>query len=290
MWPISHASQLFVQEVIQANNKAKHCVTGICAENLPANVGGFLAQRASSSERVPFHNAIIEYNDVIMSAMASQITGVSIVCSNVGTGPDQRKHQSSVSLASVRGMHRWQVNSSHKRPVTRKMFPFDDVIMFRIPWTSACHQPQGKGVVSQIPQCIRQISHDSPLCNRNVHTCAHFGYKNGALWVWDRYFAGFMKMVSLWPARNWRNFEGDIFKCISCMEVSEFRLMFYWNLFPRDRPVQISFFMWFLPRNLSVTSHLICTGRVKRMFDQFVYPWSRLLIWSWSWIACFYKT
>ena len=40
-----------------------------------------------------------------------------------------RKHQSSASLAFVRGIHRGPVNSPHKWPVTRKMFPFDDVIM-----------------------------------------------------------------------------------------------------------------------------------------------------------------
>ena len=45
------------------------------------------------------------------------------------SGADQRKHQSSASLAFVRGIHRWPVNSPHKGPVTRKMFPFDDVIM-----------------------------------------------------------------------------------------------------------------------------------------------------------------
>ena len=42
---------------------------------------------------------------------------------------DQRKHQSSASLAFVQGIHRGPVNSPHKWPVTRKMFPFDDVIM-----------------------------------------------------------------------------------------------------------------------------------------------------------------
>ena len=46
------------------------------------------------------------------------------------SGADQRKHQSSASLAFVRGIHRGPVNSLHKWPVTRKMFPFDDVIMF----------------------------------------------------------------------------------------------------------------------------------------------------------------
>ena len=44
-------------------------------------------------------------------------------------GADQRKNQSSTSLAFVRGIHRWPVNSPHKGPVTRKMFPFDDVTM-----------------------------------------------------------------------------------------------------------------------------------------------------------------
>ena len=62
------------------------------------------------------------YNDVIMSAMASQITSLTIVNSTVYSGADQRKHQSSASLAFVRGIHRWPVNSPHKGPVTRKCF------------------------------------------------------------------------------------------------------------------------------------------------------------------------
>ena len=69
------------------------------------------------------------YNDVIMRAMASQSTSLTIVCSAVYSGADQRKHQSSASLAFVRGIHRSPVSSPHKGPVTRKMFPFDDVIM-----------------------------------------------------------------------------------------------------------------------------------------------------------------
>ena len=77
----------------------------------------------------PFHNT--HYNDVIMIAMASQITGFSIVCLTACSGADQRKHQSSASLAFVRGIHRWPVDSPHERPVTMKMFPFDDVIMLR---------------------------------------------------------------------------------------------------------------------------------------------------------------
>ena len=75
--------------------------------------------------------AIAHYGDVIMSAMASQVTSITIVYSTVYSGADQRKHQSSTSLAFVRGIHQWPMNSPHKGPVTRKMFPFDDVITIR---------------------------------------------------------------------------------------------------------------------------------------------------------------
>ena len=58
------------------------------------------------------------YNDVIMSATASKITSLTIVYSTVYSGADQRKHQSSASLAFVGGIHRPPVNPPHKRPVT----------------------------------------------------------------------------------------------------------------------------------------------------------------------------
>ena len=64
-----------------------------------------------------------------MGAMASQITSLTIVYSIAYSGADQRKHQSSASLAFVQGIPRWPVNSPHKWPVTPKMFPFDDVIV-----------------------------------------------------------------------------------------------------------------------------------------------------------------
>ena len=50
------------------------------------------------------------------------ITSVSIVCLTFCLCVDQRKHQSSASLAFVRGIYRWQVNSHHKGSVTRKCF------------------------------------------------------------------------------------------------------------------------------------------------------------------------
>ena len=67
----------------------------------------------------------VHYYDVIMGAIASQNTSLTIVYSNVYLGADQRKHESSGSLAFVQGIHRGPVNSPHKWPVTRKMFPFD---------------------------------------------------------------------------------------------------------------------------------------------------------------------
>ena len=77
----------------------------------------------------PNANYVIHYNDAIMGAIASQITSLTIIYSIVYSDTNQRKHRSSASLTFVRGNHRGSVNSPHKWPVTRKMFPFPDVIM-----------------------------------------------------------------------------------------------------------------------------------------------------------------
>ena len=91
-------------------------------------VGDWFSVRCSGSNHYYEH-----YNDVIMSLVASQITVASIVYSTICSDADQRKHQRSASLAFVRGIHRWPVNSPHKGPVTRKMLPFDDVIIISTP-------------------------------------------------------------------------------------------------------------------------------------------------------------
>ena len=62
------------------------------------------------------------YCDTIMGAMASHITSLTIVYSTVYSGANQRKHQSSASLAFVQGMNRWLVNCPHTWPVTRQFF------------------------------------------------------------------------------------------------------------------------------------------------------------------------
>ena len=82
------------------------------------------------SQAMHISNVESHYIHVVMSAIASQITSLKIVYSTVYSGADQRKHQSSASLAFVRAIHRWPVNSQHKWPVTRKMFPYDDVVIW----------------------------------------------------------------------------------------------------------------------------------------------------------------
>ena len=64
-----------------------------------------------------------------MSVMVSQINSLTIVYSYVYSGTDQRKNQSSKSLAFVRGIHRWPVDSSHKEASNMENVPFDEVIM-----------------------------------------------------------------------------------------------------------------------------------------------------------------
>ena len=84
---------------------------------------------------------LIHYKDVIMSTMASQITGVSSVYSTVYFGADHRKHQSSASLAFVRGIHRWPVNSLHKGPVTQTCFH-----MMTSPWAREISKLHSKSI------------------------------------------------------------------------------------------------------------------------------------------------
>ena len=58
---------------------------------------------------------ILHYNDVMMDAMAFQIISVTIVCSSVYSGADQRKHQSPASLVFVGRIRRWPGNSLHRK-------------------------------------------------------------------------------------------------------------------------------------------------------------------------------
>ena len=61
---------------------------------------------ANKVDRDAVAQASSHYGDVIMTRIASQITSLTVVYSIVYSGADQRKHQSSASLAFVQGIHR----------------------------------------------------------------------------------------------------------------------------------------------------------------------------------------
>ena len=63
-----------------------------------------------------------------MSAIASQITSITIVYWTVDSDADQRKHKSSASLGFWAGNSPGTGEFPHKWPVTRKIFPFDDIM------------------------------------------------------------------------------------------------------------------------------------------------------------------
>ena len=142
------------------------------------------------------------YSDVIMGTVASQVTSLASVYSTVHSSVDQRKHQSSATLAFVWGIHRWPVNSPHKWPVTRKMFPFDDVIMKHWMKYSVHPEPpqkskhplkrQNSWVRSLPPQFLRGFW-VKRIWNKNVYPVIIWTYferrfvfisYSGLTWVW----------------------------------------------------------------------------------------------------------
>ena len=141
------------------------------------------------------------YTDVIMSTMASQITSLTIVYTSVYSGVVQRKYQSSASLAFVRGMQRWPANSPHKRPVTRKIFPFDDVIM--VPCAKPC-KSSGRSIVNEClvtsaktiiyyQMCLKQdtwhIIEGCFMCHvQNGRYVADDNFSSGFLYIWYLHF------------------------------------------------------------------------------------------------------
>ena len=131
-----------------------------------------------------------------MGVMASQITSLMIVYSTVYSGADQRKHQSSAPLAFVRGIHRWPVNFPHRWPVTRKMFPFDDVIMTaRVSMSWRPH-----GCSSAGPRGTNPTMHQThiPQCTTMYQKCAHvcqFPLQSGACGVFVWCIARFVRWI-----------------------------------------------------------------------------------------------
>ena len=95
--------------------------------------------RQQDTIQITFKFGLAHYSDTTMGAMTSHITGVSIVCPTIWSGAHQRKHHSSASPTFVSGVQRSAVDSPHKGPITRKMFPFDNVIMSgQERWVGVC--------------------------------------------------------------------------------------------------------------------------------------------------------
>ena len=109
-----------------------------------------------------------------MSATASQVTSLMVVYSTVYSDTNERQHQSSASLVFARGIHRWPVNSSNKGPVTRKEFPFDDVIMSNFffdnqsQWIDAIRGATDRAM-SDNGVTMEWINHITPLRKDNLH-------------------------------------------------------------------------------------------------------------------------
>ena len=144
-------------------------------------------------------------SDDIMSTMASQITSLMIVCSTFYSNTNQRKHQSSASLAFVWGIHRSPVNSPHKGPVMQKMFPFDDIIMQAAgEWYNPINVNQAIGY-SYIWQGT-----NPDILGLNLTTRT---FQGSVTWT-SGTSSIFQGSNTLRPRRNGSNFPDDILKCI----------------------------------------------------------------------------
>ena len=64
-----------------------------------------------------------------------------------------KKKSKLTSLAFVRGIHWWVMNSPQKGPVTRKMFPFDDIIMVKCVLIQSSNHNQ-QCITNQSSVCI----------------------------------------------------------------------------------------------------------------------------------------
>ena len=137
------------------------------------------------------------YGDVIIGVLASQMTSLTIVYSNVYSGADQRKHQSPASLAFVLEIHRGPVNSP---PAKRNCFHL---------MTSSCSI----------------LTHFQWRCN----AISNAWFDQMVTWhVMEAVY-------TLRPRQNGRHFPDDIFQCIFFNQIFEFQIQLDWSLFLRDQ-------------------------------------------------------
>ena len=115
--------------------------------------------------------------------MASQITRLTSVYLTVYLGVDKRKHQSSASLAFVQGIHRSSVNSPHKGPVTRKMFPYD--------------------VIMRISTCVCDWNETTVVCFEFIVIFRFWFYKHIKLeFVWKNSYLRYTKVRDIMRHTN----------------------------------------------------------------------------------------
>ena len=125
----------------------------------------FIGDHFTTKHRSPNRRQVasLHYSDVIMGAMASKITSLTIVHSTVYSGADQRNIKALRHWPLCEGFTGDRVNSPYKWPVTRKTFPFDDVIM-----DSKVHG-----------------ANMGPIWGRQVPGGPHVGPMNFAIWdIW----------------------------------------------------------------------------------------------------------
>ena len=144
-----------------------------------------------------------------MGSIASHIISLTTVYSIVYSDADQRKHQSSASLAFMLGIHRWPVNSPHKWPVTRKMFPFDDAscilkMRYFFNWNITWYES------TALYTCARWQIGTKPLTDTDVD-CGQ-----GVTWLLYNLYVTIDTAIQQLKKRdqNGRPFADDIFKCI----------------------------------------------------------------------------
>ena len=119
----------------------------------------------------------LHYTDVILSVMASQITGVSIVCFTVCSGADQRKTQTLHVTGLCEGNLPVTYGFPSQRPSDAKMFPLDDVIMFL-----------GKAILHEsVHEFHILVKSFSLLCIYNIHLCIFIANERWPSWFEDTY-------------------------------------------------------------------------------------------------------
>ena len=124
-WYWSHSSSIL--EGSSAHTKYMYVsqLTRMKGRGYPSDVNFVWSIHASSVIHFVLRWWCNHYCDVIISSKASQYTGVSIVCSTIFF----RHRSKKTSKLRVTGPCERSVDSPHKGPVTRKMFPLDDVFM-----------------------------------------------------------------------------------------------------------------------------------------------------------------